>query len=357
MIPDNEHQVEGGVTAEAEPHALADPGAATEMADHEPAGEGHGSPVAGHAPDGHAGEAAHHGHDPLAAEHLIGHVKDAEYFEVPRLIAADGKLKIPQPFESLTPGVQIKTGFAPVDALIEPLDMRITKFMILEVVGAILLIAIFVPLARRVKSGGAPRGRFWNLFEAMVVFIRDQIARPTIGSHDADRFAPFLMTLFFFVLICNLLGLVPWAGSPTGALATTGALALTTLVTVILAGSMKLGPLGFWKAQVPHMELPFVIGVVLKPMIFVIEVLGMLIKHFVLAMRLLANMMAGHVVLAVIVAFILASAGSIAWYGVMPASIFGAFALNLLELFVAFLQAYIFAFLSGLFIGMAVHPH
>jgi F-type H+-transporting ATPase subunit a len=219
------------------------------------------------------------------------------------------------------------------------------------------LIAIFVPLAQRVKAGGAPRGRFWNLFEAMVVFIRDQIARPTIGSHDADRFAPFLMTLFFFVLICNLLGLVPWAGSPTGALATTGTLAFITMVTVIVAGSMKLGPIGFWKAQVPHMELPWIIGIVLKPMIFLIEVLGLLIKHFVLAMRLLANMLAGHVVLAVIVAFILASAGSIAWFGVMPASIFGALALNMLELFVAFLQAYIFTFLSGLFIGMAVQPH
>ncbi len=337
MVLENEDQREDAVKAEEDSHAA--------------------DSTVDHAADGHEADHGHQTHDPMAADHLMGHVKDAEYFEVPRLLAADGKLMIPQPFESYTPGIPISVGFKPIDDLIEPLDLRITKFMVLEVVGAIILIAIFVPLAQRLKTGAAPRGRFWNMFEAMVVFIRDQIARPTIGSHDADKFAPFLMTVFFFVLICNLLGLVPWAGSPTGALATTGALALITLITVIFAGSMKLGVVGFWKAQVPHMELPFVIGIVLKPMIFLIEVLGLLIKHFVLAMRLLANMLAGHVVLAVIVAFILTSAGSIAWFGVMPASIFGALALNLLELFVAFLQAYIFAFLSGLFIGMAVHPH
>jgi F-type H+-transporting ATPase subunit a len=92
-------------------------------------------------------------------------------------------------------------------------------------------------------------------------------------------------------------------------------------------------------------------------MIFLLEVMGLFIKHFVLAMRLLANMMAGHLVLAVIVAFIAASASSPAWWGVAPASILGATALNLLELLVAFIQAYIFTFLSALFIGMAVHPH
>ena len=191
----------------------------------------------------------------------------------------------------------------------------------------------------------------------MVLFIRDQVARPTIGAHDGDRFAPFLLSIFFFVLVCNLLGLVPWAGSPTGALGTTATLAVITFLAVVVSGSIKLGPLGFWLGQVPHMDVPWLIGIPLKIMIFVIEVLGLVIKHFVLAMRLLANMMAGHVVLAVLVAFISASAGTLAFFGVVPASVLGSVALSMLELFVAFLQAYIFAFLSGLFIGMAVHPH
>jgi F-type H+-transporting ATPase subunit a len=100
-----------------------------------------------------------------------------------------------------------------------------------------------------------------------------------------------------------------------------------------------------------------VLAIILKPMIFAIELLGLCIKHFILAVRLLANMFAGHLVLAVIVSFIAATAESLAWYGVMPASLLGAVALSMLELFVAFLQAYIFTFLSALFIGMAVHPH
>jgi F-type H+-transporting ATPase subunit a len=165
--------------------------------------------------------------------------------------------------------------------------------------------------------------------------------------------------MFFFVLACNLMGMVPWAGSPTGALATTGALALCTFATVVGAGMMKMGPVGFWKAQVPHMDLPLPLAIFLKPMVFAIEVLGLGIKHFVLSVRLLANMMAGHLVLAVLVAFVAAIApfGTAAIAGVGAASVLGATALSLLELFVAFLQAYIFTFLSALFIGMAVHPH
>jgi F-type H+-transporting ATPase subunit a len=294
--------------------------------------------------------------DPFDPDHLIGHVKDADYFEVPRALVPGGKIHIPQPFEH-APSFTIKTGFAPIDDRIEPLDLHITKFMVLEVVAGLLLCIVFIRVANKISKGERPKGRLWNLFESMLVFIRDDVARPAIGSHDADRFVPFLWTLFFFVLTCNLLGLLPWAGSATGSLATTGALAMITFVAVVGSGMMKLGPIHFWTAQVPHMDLPLVLMIALWPMIFLIEVMGMFIKHFILAMRLLANMMAGHLVLAVLVGFIAATAGHIAWYGVAPASVLGATALSLLELFVAFLQAYIFTFLSALFIGMAVHPH
>ncbi|HYW81289.1 MAG TPA: F0F1 ATP synthase subunit A, partial [Thermoguttaceae bacterium] len=163
---------------------------------------------------------------------------------------------------------------------------------------------------------------------------------------------------FFFVLFCNLLGMVPWAGSPTGALGTTGVLAVMTFGVVIGTGMKKFGPIGFWTGQVPHMELPLAMAIFIKPMVFAIEVMGMGIKHFVLSVRLLANVFAGHLVLAVILGFIAQTAGAgLIWYGVMPAAVFGSVALSLLELFVAFLQAYIFAFLSALFIGMAVHQH
>lgn len=296
--------------------------------------------------------------DPFDSGHLIGHVKDAEYFEVPRFLGgADGRLHVPQIRPGTEPLVDIKTGFAPLDDILSPVTLHLTKFMVLEVMAAVVIVVLFAALANRLRGGKPLRGRLWHMLEAMLIFIRDDVARPAIGGKDADRFLPFLWTIFFFVLGCNLLGMLPWLGSPTGALAVTGALAFITLCTVIISGSMQLGVVGFWKNQVPHMDLPLVLAIFLMPMIFFIEVLGLLIKHFVLAVRLLANMMAGHLVLAVIVAFIAASWAYPAVWGVAPASILGATALSLLELFVAFLQAYIFTFLSALFIGMAVHPH
>jgi F-type H+-transporting ATPase subunit a len=312
--------------------------------------------------------------DPFDSNHLIGHVKDADYFEVPRALdkvfgadvgtgvdgvqrsLEDGKLFLPQIRDHLEPLVNLKTGIPRLDEMIEPLELKFTKFMALEVLGVILIGLLFIGLANRMRKSDRPRGRIWNMLESMLLFIRDDIARPAIGHH-ADHFLPFLWTIFFFVLACNLLGMVPCLGSPTGALATTGALALLTFMQVVVAGSKELGVVGFWKAQVPHMDLPGPLAIFLKPMVFVIELLGLLIKHFVLAVRLLANMMAGHLVLAVLLAFIAAAWGSTVVWGVAPATIFGATALSLLELFVAFLQAYIFTFLSALFIGMAVHPH
>lgn len=236
---------------------------------------------------------------------------------------------------------------------------QITKFMVLELVAAVLMLLVFIPLARRMATGQPLRGRFGNLMEAMLLFIRDEVARPAIGRHEADRFLPYIWTVFFFVLFCNLLGIVPWMGSPTGALATTAALAMVTLLVVVGSGVAHHGLVGFWTGMVPHMELPTVLSVLLKPMLLVIEIVGLAIRHTVLAVRLLANMFAGHLVLAVIVGFIAATAPAALalWAGVTAASVLGATALNLLELFVAFLQAYIFAFLSALFIGMAIHQH
>ena len=302
--------------------------------------------------------------DHFDAGHLIGHVKDAEYFEVPRYLAEKagssevGKLVIPQIRESSEPIIKMPD-LGSLSDLIEPFDLHITKFMILELIGAIALILLFVGLAAHIRRQrpGAPKGVLWNSLESMLLFIRDDVARPAIG-HDGDKFLPFLWSLFFFVLTCNFLGMLPWLGSPTGALATTGALAFITFLKVVISGSAEMGVIGFWKNQVPHMDLP-VYMFPLKIGIFFIELLGLFIKHFVLAVRLLANMMAGHLVLAVIVAFIAA-----AWQlptalsgSVTVASVLGATALSMLELFVAFLQAYIFTFLSALFIGSAVHPH
>jgi F-type H+-transporting ATPase subunit a len=311
---------------------------------------------------------AEHKTNPLDPKELFKHVEDAPYFHVPRVLApaSHGHVEIPQPFGGKPPIFTAHTGNPLVDRTIQPLDLKITKFMVIELAVAILMCLFFIALAKSIRGGRLPRGRFGNMLEAILLYFRDNVARPYIGGHDADRFVPFLWTLFFFLLGCNLFGLIPWMGSPTGALATTATLAIVTFLVVVVSGMKKLGPVGFWKAQVPHLDLSLEIGginfepvlrAVLIPMIFAIEVLGLLIKHGVLAVRLLANMMAGHVVLAVILAFIAASAQSVMWWAVAPASVLGATLLSMLELFVAFLQAYIFTFLAALFIGMAVHPH
>jgi len=314
----------------------------------------------------------------LDPSHLFGHVQDADYFDVPRFMSphGDGRIYLPQPLATPLVGSdgkpildhhgqptyeaiwQLHTGNKLLDGIFQPLDLKLTKFMVLEVVVAILLAVLFIRLARRMKGGQRPQGRTWNALEAILVYIRDHVARPAIGSHDAQRYLPLVWGVFFFVLGCNLMGLVPWTGSPTGALATTAALALVTFVTVVGSGMGRLGPVGFWKAQVPHMDLPKPVAVFLVPMIFVIEIMGLLIKHFVLAIRLLANMIGGHMVLAVLMAFIAVTASSLILWGVVtPVSVLGSTAVSLLELLVAFIQAYIFAFLTALFIGMAVHPH
>jgi F-type H+-transporting ATPase subunit a len=247
--------------------------------------------------------------------------------------------EVPQPFEALG------------------INFHMTKFMWLEVVAAVLMLLIFVPLAWRVRNGVPPKGRLWNMFEVILVFLRDQVVRPAIGHHEADRFLPFVWTIFFFILFCNLLGLLPWSGSPTGALGVTATLAGITFAMVLASGMQKYGLVRFWLGLVPHMELPLLLAVFLVPLIWVIELLSLLIKHVILSVRLLANMFAGHLVLAVVIGFIADLAGTYWWWGVTPMSIFGAVCLNMLELFVAFLQAYIFAFLASLFIGMAVHQH
>jgi F-type H+-transporting ATPase subunit a len=311
---------------------------------------------------------AEHAANPLDPQVLFDHVEDSPEFHLPRIFTpaeSHGHVAIPQPFKLEEP-LRVSTKSALVNRMIKPLDFEITKFMVIELTVALLMCLFFIGLAAMIRGGRLPRGRFGNILEAMLLYFRDNVARPCIGGHDADKFVPFLWTIFFFVLGCNLFGMIPWMGSPTGALATTAALAFVTFLVVIGSGMQKMGPVGFWKGLVPHMDLSLNIGginfepvlkVVLLPMIFAIELLGLLIKHGVLAVRLLANMMAGHVVLAVIIAFIAASAQSLLWWAVMPASVLGATALSMLELFVAFLQAYIFTFLSALFIGMAVHPH
>lgn len=305
----------------------------------------------------------------------ILHIKDGYFFEVPKFLRPhpyesmedvpeflreahsdatledfnremSGKVLIPQPFGARKNLYEMKSGFG------------ISKFMILELVVGLLLVWVFTSIARKVKNGEPVKGRFWNLFEVILIYIRDHVARPAIGKKDADRFLPVLWSIFFFILFCNLFGLVPWTGTATGAFGTTLALAFVIFCTSIGSGIKQFGLIGFFKNQVPSMDLP-VLLTPLKLLIFAIEILGLFIKHAVLAIRLLANMVAGHLVLLAILGLITgaATASTGQWSMVMVVGVVGATLFSCLELFVAFLQAYVFTFLSALFIGASIHHH
>jgi len=303
------------------------------------------------------------------------HIKDGYFFEVPKFLwrqhyaslndvpqflrdahphatieefnrEMSGKILIPQPFGTIKNLHDRQSGFC------------ISKFMVLETVIVILLVVVFKKYAEQVKDGHPPRGKFWNTLDAFLLYLRDNVERPAIGEHDADKFVPILWTIFFFILTANLFGMIPWVGSPTGAFGATFALACVTFFVGLVFGSQKFGVVGFWLNQVPHMDLPLFLRP-LKLMIFAIEVVGLLIKHAVLAVRLLANMVAGHLVLLGILGIIVsaASASTGIWATATVISVLGSTLFSILELFVAFLQAYVFTFLSALFIGAAVHHH
>lgn len=248
--------------------------------------------------------------------------------------------------------------FLPHIHLPKILGLQITKFMLLEVVAAVLVVIVFVPLARRMASGEPPRGAWDNAFESLLTFVRDQIAKPSLGEHDMDKYVPFLWTMFLFILFNNLLGMFPFGGSATASIYVTGALALCVFVAIHGSAIAKMGFKHYVESMWPHIDVPFPMGMFIKPMVFVIEIIGITVRNAVLAVRLFANMFAGHMVLATILLFIRMSAHEppALWATITASSVLGIVLLSLLELFVAFLQAYIFTFLTSLFMGMALHP-
>jgi F-type H+-transporting ATPase subunit a len=342
--------------------------------------------------------AEHPHHEPTA----MGHVQDqAGYWEI---------------FDKVFGGLDIPLG--PTDSHGHPIplftvaghDIFFTKFMLLELIAAALILAIYIPLAKRAKSGELPKGWFWNFFEVLLTFVRNEIAKPTLGDKEADKFVPYLWTVFLFILFLNLLGMFPFMGSPTASIWVTGGMALISFIMMHGAAIAKVGVFKYFKSQWPHIEIvpnPWgtsgghghdhgddhshdhghgpitpaahaepkaqpstgqiaawvfgsAFGIGLCLMIFTIEQFGTVIKSGVLAVRLFANMFGGHMVLATLLLFVYtvgnATASYALWGGVTLTSVLGVVALSLLELFVGFLQAYVFTFLTSLFMGMALNP-
>ena len=236
------------------------------------------------------------------------------------------------------------------------IDVSPTKHVVFMVVAAI-LVFVTVRIAgrqieRRHREGKAPHG-FGAAIEAIVLFVRNDVAIANIG-HGGEKFAPYILTLFFFILYCNLFGLLPWGATATGNLAVTGTLALTAFVTVEVSGLVTLGPKGYLKTIVFVPPGITGIGAVLMALIMTpIEIIGKLVKPFALTLRLFANMTAGHFVILSLLGLIFIFSS---WLVAAATVAFVVF-MMLLELLVAFLQAYIFALLTSVFIGMMRHAH
>ncbi|WP_373057261.1 F0F1 ATP synthase subunit A [Zunongwangia sp. H14] len=231
----------------------------------------------------------------------------------------------------------------PVNAS-KPWDISITKNVAAMFLTVILMLLFFRSLAsHHKKNAHAPKG-FNNVLESLVLFVRDEIAIPQIGEKKYMKFMPFLLTVFFFIWIANLLGLLPGAANVTGNIAVTVSLGLFTLALIIINGNKDYWKHTFWMPGIPTW---------VKPILAIVEGLGLIIKPLALMIRLFANITAGHIVILSLIGliFILENAG------VAGVSVPFALFITVLELLVAFLQAFIFTILSALFIGMAVEEH
>jgi len=250
----------------------------------------------------------------------------------------------------------------PHDWVLFGVNVSPTKHVVFMVFAAFLVFLTIVVAGRQITkqrlAGKAPKG-FGAAIEALVLFVRNDVAIANIG-HGGEKFAPYILTLFFFILYCNLLGLMPWGATPTGNLAVTGALALTAFATIEIAGFVTLGPKGYLKTIVMIPAGMTGIGAVLMALIMTpVELIGKFVKPFALTLRLFANMTAGHFVILALLGliFVFGTAPAGIRYGVAVGSVGFTLFMMTLELLVAFLQAYIFALLTSVFIGLMQHEH
>jgi F-type H+-transporting ATPase subunit a len=238
-----------------------------------------------------------------------------------------------------------------------PIDFSISKVVAVIIVTVIILLWVFVTMAVKATKnrGKAPTG-IQNLLEPLIIFIRDEVAKSAIGGNNYERFMPFLLTLFFFILLANIIGLIPFppfGANVTGNIAVTMVLALFTFAVTTISGNKH-----YWK-EIYNPDVPWWLKYPI-PLMPIVELSGVITKPFVLMVRLFANMLAGHMIVTVFVSLIFIF-GSImgvgAGFAVSPISIAFSVFILLLDVLVSFIQAYVFTFLSALYIGMATAEH
>lgn len=231
-------------------------------------------------------------------------------------------------------------------------DISITKNVLQLFIGAIFLVIVVIRMARHYgkRVGKAPKGGY-HLIEPLILFIRDDIAKPSIGG-KTDRFMPLLLSIFFFIFTLNLFGLIPifpGGANVTGNIAITMVLAVIVFITVNLNGNKY-----YWK-HIFMPDVPFWMYIIIIP----IELLGVFLKPFVLMLRLFANITAGHIIILGFFSliFIFGAMNTGLGYAVSPLSVAFTVFMSVLELLVAFLQAFVFTLLSAIYIGMATEEH
>ncbi len=300
--------------------------------------EGH--PVKGHAPAGleqelRTMESEGSGeHEETLAGALLSHVSDGYLLEYPGVCHGGFQWNCE---------TNLKHVFG--SALVfGRLDMTPTKHTLALWLASVLLVALFLLAGR--KRALVPRG-LYNFLELLVQFVRDEIAVKNIGAEDAARFTPFLCTAFFFILIVNLLGLLPWSATATANISVTLVLAVFTFLATQWAAIRSQGVSGY----LAHLTggVHWGLWVIMVP----VEVLGLFTKPFALTIRLFANMLAGHFVILSLLGLIVVLKSPLIALGSVPMAL----AIFMLELFVAFVQAYIFTMLSSLFIGQGLTHH
>ena len=220
-------------------------------------------------------------------------------------------------------------------------QLILNKQLIMILLASVLIIILFIfgyKKNKKVQSG------LGNFLEVFVVFIRDEIVYPNMGKKQGRKFLPLILTFFFFIVTLNLLGLIPGSATATASFSITVGLALITFFTYIIFGNKD-----FWK----HIFATPGVPLWLLPIMIPVELIGLLTKPFALSVRLLANMNAGHIIILAFLGIIINMESSWVALGSVPMAL----AINMLEIFVAFLQGYIFCLLSSIFIGMAVMEH
>ena len=241
-------------------------------------------------------------------------------------------------------------GFFDMDKAAAGNQLILTNLQLFQATSVLLILVCFVGVPGYLRTG---RGDATSkLFAGFVTWIRDEMVVPVMGKDLGNKLLPLFLSLFFFILFMNLMGLLPGGATATASIFVTGGLAVITFVTMIVGGMIAQGPIAFWKNLVPHVPLA------LWPLMFAVEVVGLCVKPIALMIRLFANMTGGHLAVLTLMGLIFLFGEmnpTVGWLS-SPVAVGLAVFIMIIESFVALLQAYIFTTLSIIFIHASVHP-